>query len=110
MKKYTEEQAKEVLKDFYNHIDGCFKYGKIKSFLDKKFNKVTYSIGDRFKYMPDNEEYILCAMGVNRLGLICLDNGFKWNQGIEVKDIKKVTELEIAELMGDFRNDFITIL
>jgi hypothetical protein len=112
MENYTEEQAKQVLKDFYDHIDGCFNDGKIRSFLDEKFKKpkkrkLTYKVGDRFEY--SGGEYLLSQTGNSKVCLIFLRNGNRWKNSIKVKNAYCISLDEFKTITSGYFNDFIKL-
>jgi hypothetical protein len=103
MENYTEEQAKQVLKDFYDHIDGCFNDGKIRSFLDEKFEKITYSIGDRLK--KETKEYIISKWDESSVVLINLNSGNRWGDPVRVGSIHEINKEEYDRLIT-YSKDF----
>ena len=58
------------------------------------------SIGDRYKLEAGGktEKYILAQPNIGKVCLICLQDGIRWSNPIEVWDVMKITEKEFASI------------
>jgi len=61
------------------------------------------SIGDRYKLEAGGktEKYILAHPNIGEVCLICLQDGIRWSNPIEVGDVMKITEKEFESICRD---------
>ena len=62
----------------------------------------TYHIGQRFKFNDgiDYAEYMLAATSLNAVILVCTKSGKHWMSSITVSNPAKITEEELAVILG----------
>ena len=82
---------------------------KVKEFIPDELLypkvEVTYKTGSRFKVAGEN--YILAQVGHAELALVCLTDGNRWAESVDVDNPQKVTEDEMSQITND--NPFIKV-
>jgi hypothetical protein len=92
------------------HASACGEWKeKLESKFPELFPKQTHKVGDRFKYqgtsgISDGEEYILARVAQGNVVLICLNDGNRWSEIVEVRDTNGITEQEFT-LITDYKSE-----
>lgn len=87
------------------HGGSVFENGKWAEII--KEEEKTYKIGQRF--IIDGEKYILSSIACGKVILICLEDGNRLNEAVEVISIIKITKEEFKKISLNFRNSPVTL-
>lgn len=100
------------VRSFYYSADQC-EMGKaqIKCLLWlEKSGKIkeekTYKIGNRFGAIG-GDKYILAQVGIGKVVLVGLQDGNRWNEEVEVKDVHKISQEEFKEITKQKIGNFL---
>lgn len=93
-----------ITENYTVHITNKGLYlGNICIFFNGKWAEIvkekTYKIGQRFK-KNKRYKYILAQTQPDKICLICLETGNRWNNPIKVNDSQKITAVEFKKIIG----------
>ncbi len=89
----------------YAEKHGCFIKWLIENeYIEKVEPEIFYKLGDKFERLGSGKycgfEFILASPENNTAMLINTNDGGRWTGGIKVKNITKITEMELSEMCG----------
>lgn len=78
----------------------------------KKKGSATYHIGQVFVFtgpgFDNGREFLLSQTTVRRVALICLDNGNRWCEPVEVESSDRITEKEFEQITNGKLFELVT--